>query len=366
MPPFYELRVYNVAGSQTALITDALDLNYVKRVNEPGLLTFTLPRGHDATQYLIDKAQVEVWRADDSYSITPYCDFYGMVRKMSVKGLPTERLTVTCPGQMSMLGWRTVNFRAAVANRSLFTARPAEEIMKNLVTYNATTSATVANSRISDGTWADRTITIQAGTTGGNTRDWECTQKNLLGTLKDLSRVAGGDYDLVKTAASTWDFRFYSGQLGTDRTASVIISEERGNMANAELIVDRSEEKTVAIVGGQGEKANKTYVTELGTNYSTSNKIEMYVDGSSYSTTAGLTATGQSALYQQQAKTSLSFQVLQTPNTLYGVNYVLGDLVTVEFDGTTYTQKVSGVTVTWKPSGGGGTPEMIVPSLTNV
>ncbi len=299
MSATYVIFIFNpTTGARVAIIDNALELTYVKRVNEAGVFSFAVNRSHKDIGFLVDKALVEIWRSDLDGGIAPYCDFYGLIRKRQTRGLPVNRVTVSGVGQMALLGWRTVNFRKAVANRTIFTSAKAETIMKTLVTYNATASATVVNNRISDGTWPDRTITVQADAAGGSTRDWECEQRNLLVTLKDLSRVGGGDFDLVKTGAMTWDFRFYAGQLGADRTASVKIGEDFGNMTNAELTEDWTNEKSVAIVGGQGEKADRVYVTVLGTNYTTSNKVEMFVNGSNYTQTGALTSIGLAALYQ--------------------------------------------------------------------
>mgnify|MGYP000555958485 CR=1 FL=1 len=48
------------------------------------------------------------------------------------------------------------------------------------------------------------------------------------------------------------------------------------------------------------------------------------------------------------------------------LHYTLGDLVTVVFDGTSYTQKVAGLTVSWKASTSETPQELIVPEMVNV
>src|SRR5690606_30648784 len=136
-----------------------------------------------------------------------------------------------------------------------------ETVMKALVTYNATSSGTTADGRIRNVATGGLTITVEADGGGGNTVDWYCAHDHLLETLQKLARIAGGDFDLIKTAATTWDFKFYDGQRGTDRSSSVIFSLDHGNMARPRYQIDRREERTVAIVGGGGEGDDRTFVT---------------------------------------------------------------------------------------------------------
>ena len=164
------------------------------------------------------------------------------------------------------------------------------------------------------------------------------------------SAVFANDFDLVKTGATAYEFRWYTGQLGTDRSASVTFAMERGNMANPTYKETRLKEKTVACVYGQGQGSDRDYVTRTGTNYHVSdNNIELYVDARNvdFGDTSGLNAKGDLKLDELEARSAFKFDVLQAPATLYGVHYFLGDLVTAmnPFTGASYTLMVDQVTV---------------------
>ena len=178
--------------------------------------------------------------------------------------------------------------------------------------------------------------------------------------------MAGGDFDLVKTAATTWEFRWYAGQLGTDRSASVILSVERGNMTDVVYDYDLASERTVAIVGGQGEAQDRSFVVRTGADYNaTTNDAEVLVDARRFSTIAGLESAGDVVLGKSRAAVSFDYRVIQVPSTLYGLHYFLGDKVkAVTPLGTTVTQIVNGVSVTFQP--GGDNPETIDPEMINV
>lgn len=343
----YQIRIKSPAGVLQKIVTDFSWLSYVKRENAPGLGTFELPGDHAAISLLSDMSQVEIWRKDDLVALDWYCDFYGLFRDEERQTLARPIFTARCPGQMSMLGWRAVAWAADTTDRSKFTSTASETIMKTMVDYNVTANATAANGRDRDGTISyPGTISIEADGANGNSVDWYCARDNLLESLQKLARVAGGAFDLVKTAAATWQFRWYTGQLGTDRSATVIFSLEHANMKNPRYRYNRMAERTVAIVAGQGVKADRSITVRTGTNYhATQNNIEVVVNANNEGTVGGRQAAGDSKLAELEARRVFDFEVLQTPACRYGQHYGVGDLVTARYDDIEVTQKVVQVTV---------------------
>lgn len=343
----YRLDVKNTAGVLQASFDDFVNtLTYSKPVNKVGLLQFALPADHGAIAYLTDKAQVEVWRRDRGHGVAWHADYYGLVRTTQygydANGL--ETFTVYCPSILSMLGWRVVAWAADTANRSAFTTVAAETIMKTLVSYNAGASATVANGRKREG--AITGLSVQADGAAGTALDWNCAWANLLSTLQELALVGGGDFDLVSTGAATWEFRWYTGQLGTDRSATVTFATERGNMASPTLTDARADEKTVAIVGGQGEGSLRSTAVRTGANYNAStNNIEVFRDARDRTTAAGLEDAGDTLLDQLEARRALSFTVIETPACVYNRDFFAGDKVTAKYRDFSETVQITDVTV---------------------
>jgi hypothetical protein len=205
--------------------------------------------------------------------------------------------------------------------------------MKTLVQYNAGASATTANGRIRDGVIEGITVAADGGF--GNVISKGCAYENLLEALQKIAAIGGGDFDLVKTGAATWQFRWYTGQRGTDRTDSVLFALERGNMAAPEYTHDRVDERTVAIVAGQGEESDRAVEVRTGPDYAADNDIETFVEASDLTTTAGLQSRGDTELEESRARQQFEFAVLQTPGCFYGVHYGLGDLVKAQYGITT-------------------------------
>lgn len=317
-----------------------LELAYTNQVDTVGDCAFILDGAHVALADLTDRAQVEVWRSDQENGIDWYRDWSGFFldeERWLADGLSLYK--AYCKGDQQWLSDRAVLFDADVTNRTSFAAARAETIMKTLATYNCTASASVANGRDADGTITG--FSVQADGANGNTLDWMCARDNLLESLQKLAAIAGGDFDVIKTAAAAWEFRWYTGQRGTDRTASVVFSLDHGNMADPHYSKKRSGRITSVVVGGTGTGSDRLIRARTGNGYSASNNIEAFYNGSSQSPTAdALDDLGDQYLFDHRDQEQFSFKVLQTPSCLYGRDYFLGDKVTAKFLTVTTTPKI--------------------------
>jgi len=351
MTTTYTLKVQTTAGVEVAQSVSFDTLTYTKHVNEPGLAHITFRADDAIVPYFVDKALVEVWRENADWGLARACDFWGIVRKVRRYYSDQDMLEVYAPGQMSLLSWRTVDYAANTTGRSVFTHTAPETVMKELVKYNATASGTTADGRKRLATIAG--ITIQTDGAAGTHLDWACSNDNLLQTLQSLALVAGGDFDLVNTGAAAWNFRWYLGQLGTDRRASLWFGLDRGNMAESEYTWDHINEATVAIVGGQGQDTDRVYEIRTGADYvSGTSDYEVFVDARDCTTTAALDARGDARLDDMRAKQAFTFKAMQTATCAYGIHYYLGDLATAYYADITDVVKVTGVTVAATKEGG--------------
>jgi len=345
----YELRLNDSAGTWIGHFTDFQNLVYTKKRNGVGRCEFDVRADHPYVGSLADKCQLKVRRENASMGLAQHTDFDGIVR--SLKRSRTDHTMYHCValGLLHFLSWREVAWDAETANRTVFTTVAAETIMKTLVDYNICANATAVNGRDRDGTITG--FTIQADGAGGNAVDWACTRDNLLETLQKLAAVAGGDFDLINTSAANYQFRWYTGQRGTDRTASVLFSPDRDNMQNPVYTFDRMGEATVCIVGGPGEESAREITIRTGTNYhATTNNIERFVNGSDLKLAAAREAFGDSKLSGWQAREAFEFEVLQTKSCFYGEvasggHYELGDKVTATWGSDTFTPIVDAVTI---------------------
>lgn len=108
----------------------------------------------------------------------------------------------------------------------------------------------------------------------------------------------------------------------------VILSEEMGT-ANISRFVDTIPECTLAVVGGPGEAAARTILYVGDTTLTGIERREVFVDAKYASSTDLQTTAGQKEI-DANAETVIEMQFIDTPGCTYGVDFTLGDIVTVD------------------------------------
>lgn len=358
----YELRIYEGATLK-GIVTDMIFLNYGRRVNDIGVCQFAIRDDHPYEAEVQKNRLVEVWRSTPEIPLYKEETYIVRSRKDEWNGARND-LIVTCISGNWLLASRVVGWKSGVANRSAFAAVAAETVAKTLVTYNLAASATTGNGRVVDGT--NSLVTVQANGATGTALSLNCAFDNLLSTLRDVANLGGGDFNMVWTG-SAWDFRWYGGQLGTDRSDSLVFSLQRGSLERPALTQDWLDEKTLAIVGGQGEGTSRNVRTRQGSDYAADNKIEIFVDardiaaGDANENTL-LDTRADAELSENEATVNLDFNIIQTEGVRYGLNYQLGDLGTVLYGSINQTVQVADVNVAFAP----GQDEVITIGVANV
>ena len=334
-------------GAKVAQFNNFETISYSQKVNEVGMLEFQLRGDHTAVAQMALNGEVLVQRSDPEIGLTKGFDFAGLLRYWQPSKTDRSIWVGRAYSLHSLLARRTVAWAEGTSNRTDFISAKGETIMKTLVSYNAAASATVVNGRKRGG--AITGLTVAADGAAGNTVDWKCARTGLLDTLKQLAPIAGGDYDVTRTSVGAYVFRWYTGQRGTDKSASVKFSTDLGNMSKPVLTFDHTNEATAAIVWGPGELNTRLTAICTSSDYAASNDIEISVEASGAAIT--MTDAGNAALADKKKKHEFNWDVIQTPACYYGKDYVLGDLVSAQHGGVTYTMGVRGATISRAKSG---------------
>jgi hypothetical protein len=144
----YRADCYDTSGALVAQIggtgaTGFLELSASKQVNTPGLMQFMIAYKHPAVALLSDKYLIHLYRRWPEQGIDWYVFFYGIYRDDVWENRDgRDVVTFICPGQLAMLSWRLNAYAAETSNKTTWTSKPAETIMKNIVTNNMTSSGT--------------------------------------------------------------------------------------------------------------------------------------------------------------------------------------------------------------------------------
>ena len=211
----------------------------------------------------------------------------------------------------------------------------AENGIRRLVNGNAI-SPSIANRRI-----PGLSLGVSAGLT-------DSIEKQITGAKLDEAIS-----EICKTYAYGWEVYVYNGNMvfivyqGTDRSYGqsvrpyVVFSEDFENLYNTEYESRRESYGTTTLVGGEGEGLDRVYTT-VGNGYSGLDRYEVFTDARGVSSNKGsedeLTPAEYENLLQQAGRENLaeyeytegfSGEVVSDQAFSYGVDFDLGDLVTI-------------------------------------
>jgi hypothetical protein len=347
MKTTYQIRILDGTNLK-GIITDMVWMDYIRKVNSFGLCRFIIPERHQYAAEIQKNRRIEIWRKPDKGVFYREAIYIIRGMKYSWNGMTNDLLVTAVSGNW-LLATRHVFWKAGIANRSTFDSVKAETVAKSMVRYNLTSDATIANGRIVAGDLSS--VSVEADASGGNTIDWNCAYDNLLTSLQGVADIGGGDFDLT-WAGTGWVFCWHTGQLGTDRSASLVFALERGNLEKPSLTFDWLNEKTLAAVGGQGEGTDRNVRTRQGAEWSTTNQIEVFVDARDVEAGAVneadlLDKRADAVLETADTRGILEFEITQSDTSRYGVDYVLGDLGTVLYATANATVQISDVQITF-------------------
>lgn len=350
MAPLYTVQVYNSAGTLQATVVDFLAIKVTRIVNGIDVLAMRLGGTSPSVSTIVYGGIIEVYRQDIEAGIASYREFAGIIRGITQTITDQTVYDIQAVGFNAILADRQVAYYAGVANKSQYTAQPAETIMKSLFNQNLGSSATTANGRFLDGRITGATASATTG--AGTSLTISVAQMNLLQALQRVQLSASGDFALVYTAPATFAFTWYTGQLGTDRSASVVFSIDNGTIGKLIIRTARIDDVTAVVVAGQGEGSARAIVTRPASLPTGLDLREGYADARNQKTTAEYQALGDMVLSNAtRQRSAVDATVLQSDALRYGRDYFFGDLVGVYTGSATVTRKIAQIELSLSQQG---------------
>ena len=133
---------------------------------------------------------------------------------------------------------------------------------------------------------------------------------------------------------------------GTDHSYTssdpVVFKNDFKNIISLDISKSAVGNVNLAYVGDSGSDAARSLdEVFVSSEPSGNDRIELFVDGSSTTTTAERTTLGESAIIENQTQTSVSAEIKADNSAfVYGTDYDLGDTVSLEFEDTVYDLKI--------------------------
>jgi hypothetical protein len=340
MAPQYVVQVYNSAGTLQATVVDYLTIKISRVVNGIDVLALAIGGTSPSIANFVYGGIVEVYRQDIEAGIASYREYAGIIRGIAQTITDQTIYDIQAVGFNAILADRQVAYYSGVTNKSQYTAQPAETIMKSLFNQNLGSTATTANGRFLDGRLTGATASATTG--AGTSMSIGVAQLNLLQALQKIQTSAGGDFAVVYTTPATYTFTWYTGQLGTDRTATVTFSVGNGTIGKIVIRTSRVDDITAVVVAGQGEGSARAIVTRPASLPTGLDLREGYVDARNQKTTTEYQQLGDVTLaLATRQRTSVDAVVLQSNALRYGRDYFFGDLVSVYTGAATVTRKIA-------------------------
>lgn len=331
----YEVWLDDDRGRRMRLVQEIQALEYVNGVEQMGWFGITI--GGLERQILRRDLMIEVWRKPEGGTLG--LEFVGFLRRWRYEG--TEMIKLSGPGLQDLLRRRIVAYAAGTAEAEK--TDYADDMMKAVVRENLGGDAATARD------WSGLGLSVAGDLSLGPSIDKGFAWKNVYETLRGIAetaRQAGTEvyFDLVPTFSSGLiapRFETYIGQPGMDRrvggTATpALFGLEFGNLEEASLEYDYSEEVTYAYAGGQG-LGEFRLVEELEdtarSGGSAWGRIEAFGDARNDSTSAAVEDRAREVLIEGEPSVSFSGKLVDSAGLRYGRDWSVGDRVTVRYQG---------------------------------
>lgn len=349
-----------LAGVHT--LTAADRLAYTRRLNGVGAFLLSLPRAHRQPVMERADALAVVYRAD------PHTD------RLRADGVYFLRLVEHVPGDYDSLVLGGVSAEHLLARRLYhpdddpqvaggYSTKdgPAVTLMRQVV-YEQLIAPAAHPWRAVPG--------LSLGPVGADTSPpypfrREIGQQTVLDVLGDIAKATKLDFWLEWAGidpAGYPRFVFHAGRRGTDRSKAahpdgpyVYLTPSSGNLVEPHLTLDRRDEATVVYVLGKGANGHRlVYRAERADALGASpfGVIERAVESSQADTLDELLAAAQTALAESQPEVTFTFTPLVgAGGAVYGLDWDLGDIVTVGAYGYELSARITAVTVTLTSQG---------------
>lgn len=191
-------------------------------------------------------------------------------------------------------------------------------------------------------------LTIRSDPAMGTNISGEARLQELLEFIRGLAISGGGLGFKIAQFNAGLQFQMWQPQ---DLSQTVKFSEALGNLGDY-TFTDKAPVANYVFCGGGEELTDRVFVEGSdGDSVATWGRREEFRDRRDTTDTAEMQQTITEELTDQGPQTSLTINPFDTPNQRYGIDYQLGDIVTVIVEGEAIVNPVTGVELTYDPDG---------------
>lgn len=359
----YEIWLTDDSGRRIAdsrgrsYLKEFLSLNATRAVNQIGSFSMRLPSTFDKSLLAVDR-MVQVWRKPTGGRLGLWRVYF--IRKWRFKSEGSRRVVeIEGPDQNDLLRRRIVAAYSG-SDQAKKEALEADDMMKEFVSEALTDSAEPtpdAGTRALSGLSIQGNLTLGPQITVSAPFDWLLTKSGagVLSQIADAAKVYGTEvfFDVVPhvVTGSSISFQFltFIGQPGQDVTNRVVFDEQYGNMADAEIEFDYTDEVNYVYAAGQGEQSDREVAQQYDAarmGASKWNRCEGFKDARNQPAGGGVAMMAAAAVYEGQPKIRFSATPLDTQGTRFGIDWDHGYKVRSRYLGIEFDSLIRATTIT--------------------
>ena len=361
----YTIVVYAPNGTAIAYITDFSDLAIGQITNGYDTFQMTVRYGMPGTEYLIADNRIIVYRKNNLFGVQSYVAFSGTILKTILVEAEINTLTVTAFGFEEILARRIVAWKDTAEGRTNFFLKYPNQIILALILYNVGPGAQSTREDITKLTGTGRTINgvIPEWFTYGDVPDCGLSisnfkgiaNQNLLETIQSVATQGKVGFKVVWTpGANIYTIEVVADRVGQDRTDKVRFSIGNGTVDSIETTTDYSQSWNVAIMSGGGTGSSEkrfVYPEEPGQRPSGLLQRETFLTSATGTIKGNLTTAVLEYKNMQKSIRQIQCVIRQSEGLIYGRDYFISDLVTVETISQRVQLQVKQVTMSMSSDG---------------
>lgn len=350
----YQVRICDDMGVTQAIPLDFSSCQYTIRADgEIGMCEITLPRGkyEDMIRASNPDWRIQIWRSVNglTYTLDGKTEFFTLawettddtIRTVapSIQHLLTRRINAYYAGYQdiptgdgAIYSGRVTRIMYEVVEANFLSVNPERDVI--------TLSYVVPGFQINGPLDLGPIISIA------------CSRENVLDIINKMAdasftqgRWAVG---LVTSDGQSWRFDAHLDFAGIDRRRTLVLSPELSNIQNVVLNQNAIDWKSAAIAAGRGTGKGRSLSIQINTSRVDSSIIgynEVFAEDTN-ARDSQIPAVARAVLRKRRLITELSCDLTQSPNTVRGIHYDVGDYMRVKYLRRNYDMRLDMVEVT--------------------
>lgn len=335
----YQVRICDDTGTTQAVPTDFSSCRYTLRADgEIGMCELVLPRRkyEDLIRSSNPDWRIQIWRSVNglTYTLDGDTEFFTLAWETtddtiktnapSVQHLLTRRINAFFAGYQDIPSGDGAIYSGQVT-RIMY-----EVVEANFVAINPERDVLAV-------AYYPANFQINGPLNLGPSLNIACSRENvfdILMKMADASFTQGTwAVGLVRSDGSTWRFDAHINFAGVDRRRMLVLSPELSNVQNAVLTENAINQKSAIIAAGRGTGKARSLGIQTSTNRINSSIIG-YNEAFAEDTNARdnqIINLARAQLRKQRMTTEFSCDLTQSPNTVRGIHYDIGDYLRVKY-----------------------------------